>query len=141
MTQGVAYSRQGTAGDPTFNSAGFKDDVRAFFGSGTGLQELYIQPGKLTGGRLARAGRSREVVAGQRRRAGGHALDRRRPVEARSLWLRLVGARKGIVMLRNPDDNRTSSPSMWGGIRTAGRREAEIHAQESLGGGCGANPG
>lgn len=48
MTQGVAYSRQGSAGDPTFNSAGFKDDVRAFFGSGTGLQELYIQPGKLT---------------------------------------------------------------------------------------------
>ena len=48
MTQGVAYSRQGPAGDPTFDSAGFKDDVRAFFGSGTGLQELYIQPGKLS---------------------------------------------------------------------------------------------
>jgi hypothetical protein len=48
MTQGVAYSRRGTAGEPTFNSAGFRDDVRAFFGSGTGLQELYIQPGKLT---------------------------------------------------------------------------------------------
>ncbi|HOW66573.1 MAG TPA: enterotoxin [Candidatus Paceibacterota bacterium] len=48
MTQGVAYSRQGHAGDPAFNSIGFRDDVRAFFGSGTGLQELYIQPGKLT---------------------------------------------------------------------------------------------
>lgn len=48
MTQGVAYSRQGSAGDPTFDSAGFKDDVRAFFASGTGLQELYIQPDKLT---------------------------------------------------------------------------------------------
>jgi hypothetical protein len=48
MTQGVAYSRQGSAGDPSFNSAGFKDDVRAFFASGTGLQELYLQPEKLT---------------------------------------------------------------------------------------------
>jgi len=48
MTQGVAYSRRGSAGDPTFDSAGFKDDVRAFFGSGTSLQELYLQPGKLT---------------------------------------------------------------------------------------------
>ncbi len=34
MTQGVAYSRHGTAGDATFNSAGFKDDVRAFFAPG-----------------------------------------------------------------------------------------------------------
>ncbi|MCB1125150.1 MAG: enterotoxin [Verrucomicrobiae bacterium] len=48
MTQGVAYSRHGSAGDPTFDSAGFKDDVRAFFASGTGLQELYLQPDKLT---------------------------------------------------------------------------------------------
>ncbi len=77
MTQGVAYSRQGHAGDPTFNSAGFKDDVRAFFGSGTSLQELYIQPGKLTTEDWRRAGRGREMVAGQQRRAGGHALDRR----------------------------------------------------------------
>ena len=77
MTQGVAYSRQGRAGDPTFDSAGFRDDVRAFFGSGTGLQELYIQPGKLTASGLASAGRGREMVAGQRRCAGGHTLDRR----------------------------------------------------------------
>ena len=48
MTQGAAYSRRGMAGDPTFNSAGFRDDVRAFFGSGTSLQELYLQPDKLT---------------------------------------------------------------------------------------------
>ncbi len=44
MTQGVAYSRQGSAGDPTFNSAGFKDDVHAFFGSGTGLQNSTFSP-------------------------------------------------------------------------------------------------
>jgi hypothetical protein len=47
MTQGVAYSRQGSAGDPTFTAAGFRDDVHAFFGSGTSLQELYISPARL----------------------------------------------------------------------------------------------
>jgi hypothetical protein len=46
--RGVAYSREGPARNPAFDSTGFKDDVRAFFGSGTGLQELYLQPGKLT---------------------------------------------------------------------------------------------
>jgi len=103
MTQGVAYSRQGTAGDPTFNSAGFKDDVHAFFGSGTGLQELYIQPGKLTPedwrvlAEAAKWSRANADVLVDTHWIGG---DPAKPqVYGYASW----SARKGIVMLRNPD--------------------------------------
>jgi len=104
MTQGVAYSRNGLAGEPTFNSAGFRDDVRAFFGSGTGLQELYIQPGKLTT-------EDWQVLAEAAKWSRAHA-----DVLADTHWiggdpgkLEVYGfaswtPRKGIVMLRNPDD-------------------------------------
>lgn len=104
MTQGVAYSRHGTAGDPTFNAAGFKDDVRAFFGAGTSLQELYIQPGKLTDDDW-------QVLAEAAKWSRGHA-----DVLADTHWiggdpakLEVYGyaswtPRKGIVMLRNPDE-------------------------------------
>jgi len=103
MTQGVAYSRQGMAGDPTFNSAGFKDDVRAFFGSGTGLQELYIQPGKLTPedwhvlAEAAKWSRANTDVLADTHWIGG---DPGKPeVYGYASW----NTRKGIVMLRNPD--------------------------------------
>ncbi len=103
MTQGVAYSRQGTAGDPTFDSAGFKDDVHAFFGSGTGLQELYIQPGKLTPAdwrvlaEAAKWSRANADVLVDTHWIGG---DPAKPqVYGYASW----SARKGIVMLRNPD--------------------------------------
>ena len=103
MTQGVAYSRQGTAGDPTFNSAGFKDDVHAFFGSGTGLQELYIQPDKLTQedwrvlAEAAKWSRANADVLVDTHWIGG---DPAKPqVYGYASW----SARKGIVMLRNPD--------------------------------------
>ena len=103
MTQGVAYSRQGMAGDPTFNSAGFKDDVRAFFGSGTGLQELYIQPGKLTPedwGVLAEAAkwsRANADVLVDTHWIGGD------PAKLQVYGYASWSARKGTVMLRNPD--------------------------------------
>ena len=103
MTQGVAYSRQGTAGDPTFNAAGFKDDVHAFFGSGTGLQELYIQPGKLTPedwrvlAEAAKWSRANADVLVDTHWIGG---DPSKPqVYGYASW----SARKGTVMLRNPD--------------------------------------
>ena len=95
MTQGVAYSRQGPAGDPTFNSAGFKDDVRAFFGSGTGLQELYIQPGKLTAedwhvlAEAAKWSRANADVLVDTHWIGGD------PAQAGGLWLCLVVAAQG----------------------------------------------
>lgn len=104
MTQGVAYSRHGSAGEPTFNSAGFKDDVRAFFGSGTGLQELYIQPDKLTPDDW-------KVLAEAAKwsRANADVLVDTHWIGSDPAKLEVYGyaswsPRKGIVMLRNPDD-------------------------------------
>jgi hypothetical protein len=104
MSQGVAYSRKGSAGDPTFNSAGFKDDVRAFFGSGTSLQELYIQPGKLTTedwhalAEAAKWSRANSDVLIDTHWIGGDPA--RLQVYGYASW----SPRKGIVTLRNPDD-------------------------------------
>ncbi|MFI5380329.1 MAG: enterotoxin [Tepidisphaerales bacterium] len=104
MTQGVAYSRRGSAGDPTFNSAGFRDDVRAFFGSGTGLQELYIQPGKLTDedwtvlAEAAKWSRANADVLVDTHWIGGDPG--KLEVYGWASWT----PRKGIVTLRNPDD-------------------------------------
>jgi len=104
MTQGVAYSRKGSAGDPTFDSAGFKDDARAFFGSGTGLQELYIQPGKLNSedwkvlAEAAKWSRANSDVLVDTHWVGGDPS--RGQVYGYASWK----PHKGIIMLRNPDD-------------------------------------
>lgn len=102
MSQGVAYSRHGMAGDPTFDSAGFRDDVRAFFGSGTGLQELYIQPGKLKAedwavlAEAAKWARTNADILVDTHWIGG---DPSKPeVYGYAAW----ASRGGIVMLRNP---------------------------------------
>jgi hypothetical protein len=105
MTQGVAYSRRGNAGDPEFNSAGFKADVRAFFGSGTSLQELYIEPGKLTVedwdvlAEAAKWSRANADVLVDTHWIGGDPAQME--VYGYASWT----PRKGIVMLRNPDDH------------------------------------
>lgn len=104
MTQGVAYSRQGSAGDPTFNSAGFKDDVRAFFGGGTGLQELYIQPGKLTASDWTVL-----AEAAKWSRANAHVLVDTHWIGGDPAKLQVYGyaswtPRKATLMLRNPND-------------------------------------
>lgn len=104
MTQGIAYSRNGSAGDTTFNSAGLKDDVRAFFGSGTGLQELYIQPDKLTDqdwailAEAAKWSRSNADVLVDTHWIGGDPGNSE--VYGYASWNR----NKGAIMLRNPDD-------------------------------------
>jgi hypothetical protein len=104
MTQGVAYSRQGSAGEPTFNSAGFKDDVRAFFGGGTGLQELYVQPGKLTPAdwqvlaEAARWSRANADTLVDTHWVGGDPG--RGEVYGYASWT----PHKAILMLRNPDE-------------------------------------
>lgn len=104
MTQGVAYSRHGTAGDSTFNSAGFKDDVRAFFGAGTSLQELYIQPGKLTDddwqvlAEAAKWSRAHADVLVDAHWIGGDPG--KLEVYGYASWT----PRQGTLMLRNPDE-------------------------------------
>jgi hypothetical protein len=104
MTQGVAYSRNGMAGEATFNSAGFKDDVHAFFGAGTSLQELYIQPGKLSAEDWAVL-----AEAAKWSRANADVLADTHWISGDPSKLEVYGyaswsPRKGIVMLRNPDD-------------------------------------
>jgi hypothetical protein len=104
MTQGVAYSRQGHAGNPTFDADGFRDDVRAFFGSGTGLQELYIQPGRLTAedwrvlAEAARWSRGKASVLVDTHWIGGDPGNRE--VYGWAAW----SSHGGMVTLRNPDD-------------------------------------
>ena len=106
MTQGVSYSRQGPAGDPTFDSAGFKDDVRAFFASGTSLQELYIQPGKLTAqdwcvlAEAAKWSRANADVLVDTHWIGGD------PAQGEVYGYASWSPRKGILMLRNPNDRQ-----------------------------------
>jgi hypothetical protein len=104
MTQGVAYSRQGDAGLREYNSAGFKDDVRAFFGAGTSLQELYIQPGRLTPqdwavlAEAAKWSRAHADVLVDTHWIGGDPG--KLEVYGYASW----SPRHGILMLRNPDD-------------------------------------
>ena len=104
MTQGVAYSRRGHAANRDFNSAGFKDDVRAFFGSGTSLQELYIQPDKLTGedwkvlAEAAKWSRANAAVLVDTHWIGGD------PAKLEAYGYASWSPRHAIVMLRNPDD-------------------------------------
>ena len=73
----------------------FRDEVRSFFASGTCTQELYITPQKLSGRELGRPGRGRPVVARPRRRAGRHALARRRSGQGRGIRLGGVDAAPG----------------------------------------------
>lgn len=104
MSQGVAYSRQGMAGDPSFSSAGFRDDVRAFFGSGTGLQELYIQPDRLTPedwrvlAEAAKWARANADVLVDTHWIGGDPG--KLEVYGYASWK----SGKAVLMLRNPDD-------------------------------------
>ena len=104
MTQGVAYSREGMAGEATFNSAGFKDDVRAFFGAGTSLQELYIQPARLTAedwqvlAEAAKWSRANAAVLVDTLCIAG--APEKLEVYGYASWK----PHKGIVMLRNSDD-------------------------------------
>ena len=104
MTQGVAYSRQGDAGLKEFNPAGFKDDVRAFFGGGTGLQELYIQPGRLTEqdwrvlAEAAKWSRANADVLVDTHWIGGD------PGKLEAYGYASWSPRKGVVMLRNPNE-------------------------------------
>ena len=79
-------------------------DVRAFFGSGTSLQELYLQPDKLTPedwrilAEAARWSRANADVFVDTHWIGGDPA--RLEVYGYASW----SPRQGILMLRNPDD-------------------------------------
>jgi hypothetical protein len=48
MTQGICHSRVGTAAEMTPDLKDMADEIRSFFATGTHLQELYVQPQRLT---------------------------------------------------------------------------------------------
>ena len=104
MTQGVAWSRHGSAANPEFDSAGFKDDVRMFFGGGTSLQELYIQPQRLSPqdwqvlAEAAKWSRANADVLVDTHWLGGDPA--KLEVYGYAAW----SPRAGIVTLRNPDN-------------------------------------
>ncbi len=78
--------------------------MRAFFGSGTGLQELYIQPGKLTAedwavlAEAAKWARANADVLVDTHWVGGD------PSKGEIYGYASWSLRRGILMLRNPDD-------------------------------------
>ena len=104
MTQGVAWSRHGSAAERDFDSKGFKDDVRAFFGSGTSLQELYVQPQRLSTedwrvlAAAAKWSRAHAGVLVDTHWIGGDPS--KLEVYGYASW----SQSQGTVMLRNPDD-------------------------------------
>jgi hypothetical protein len=110
MSHGVAYSRHGNPADPSYTSAGLKDDIHTYFGSGTGLQELYIQPGRLAPADwqvLAEAAKWSRANAGvlvDTHWIGGN------PANGEVYGFASWSPRKGIVMLRNPDDQPHEFP-------------------------------
>ena len=104
MSHGITYSRHGNPSDPTYTSAGLKDEIRAYFGSGTSLQELYIQPERLTVADwtvLAEAAKwsraNADVLVDTHWIGGSPGKDE---VYGWASWT----PRKGILVLRNPDD-------------------------------------
>ena len=105
MTCGVVYGRYfERLTNPAFDSAGFKQDLRPFFGGGTCLQELYIDPAKLTAAdwavlaEAAKWSRANADVLVDTHWIGGD------PGKGQPYGYAAWAPHKGIVMLRNPDD-------------------------------------
>jgi hypothetical protein len=104
MTCGICYSRYGNPGNPEFNSAGLKQDIRDFFASGTHLQELYLMPGRLKPedwkvlAETAKWSRANADVLVDTHWIGGDP--NKDQVYGWASWT----PQKGIITLRNPDD-------------------------------------
>jgi len=104
MTQGIVHARHGHAAELEKDIKDFADEVWSFFGSGTSLQELYIAPQLLTpemwdilaeGIRWSRA--NADVLVDTHWVGGDPG---RHQVYGWASW----APRKGILVLRNPDD-------------------------------------
>ncbi|QQL44469.1 proprotein convertase P-domain-containing protein [Sulfuriroseicoccus oceanibius] len=108
MLHGVVWANYQHANDSDFNSASFKSDVRAYFGSGTNIQELYINPIRLNEGdwhSLAEAVKwSRENTAtlSDTHWIGGN------PGNAEVYGWAAWQPDQGVLTLRNPSNNAQS---------------------------------
>ncbi len=108
MTQGIVHGTHGPAGLMDDDPRDFADEVWSFFGSGTNLQELYITPQRLTveqwdilaaGAQWSRANADALVDTHW---IGGDPGEHQ--VYGWASWT----PRKGILVLRNPDDKSAS---------------------------------
>ncbi len=108
MTGGIIYSRNGNPGRPDFTSAGLKDDIHSYFASGTCLQELYLQPSRLTPAdwkvlaESAKWARANADILVNTHWIGGDP--NKLEVYGWASWT----PRKGIISLRNPSDQPQS---------------------------------
>ena len=104
MSHGIIFSRHGDAADPTFTSDGLRDDIRDYFGSGTCLQELYLQPQRLQPpdwknlAEAIRWSQSNNDLFPDTHWIGGDPL--KLEVYGWAYW----SPRKGAFTLRNPSD-------------------------------------
>jgi hypothetical protein len=102
MLHGVVLGQYGPSRHKDFTSAGFKDDVRIYFGSGVALQELYIRPQRMTAAdwrvlaEAANWSRANADVLADTHWIGGDPSNRE--VYGYASW----SPRKGIIALRNP---------------------------------------
>ena len=108
MLHGVSWATHDIYGHPEFNSEGFRHDVHAFFGTGTGIQELYLTPNKLSAADwavladAAKWSRANAPILGDSRWIGGNPAEN--SVYGWAAW----GGRKGIITLRNPSSKAGS---------------------------------
>lgn len=104
MTQGIVHGTHGSAALMDDNPKEFSDEVWSFFGSGTSLQELYITPQRLTNDQWdilaagAKWSRANADVLVDTHWVGGDPGEHQ--VYGWASWT----PRKGILVLRNPDD-------------------------------------
>lgn len=104
MTQGIVHGRHGPAAMMSEDPKDFADEVWSFFGSGTSLQELYIAPQLLTEDMWdilasgARWAQNNADVLVDTHWIGGD------PGEHQPYGWASWNPRKGILVLRNPDD-------------------------------------
>ena len=104
MTQGIVHARHGSSALMSDDPEDFADEVWSFFGSGTGLQELYIAPQLLTDTMWdilatgAKWSRANADVLVDTHWIGGDPGEHQ--VYGWASWT----PRKGILVLRNPDD-------------------------------------
>ena len=104
MTQGIAHGRHGHAAELGADLEEMADEVWSFFGSGTGLQELYVAPQLLDGAQwdmlaeAARWARANADVFVDTHWVGGD------PGAGEVYGFASWTPRKGLLVLRNPSD-------------------------------------
>ncbi len=107
MLHGIIYATNAD-GLTTANNSEFADEVREFFGTGTQLQEMYVTPSLLNSqnwddlAEAAKWSRANEDVLVDTHWVGGDPG--KNEIYGWASW----NARRGILVLRNPDDQPAS---------------------------------